>query len=91
MEIWRNNWNTLHTAITKAIRRSIMDGQVMTAQQILNETVKILGMIELPVIQQKAAVAILGSIQNIQIALHMMEEEKNAERQGAGNGNADTE
>ena len=58
--------------------------RVMNTQQILEETVKILGMIELPVIQQDAISAIYGSIRNIQIVLKMMEDEEK-------NGNADAE
>lgn len=68
-----------------------MEGRIMNTQQILNETMKILGTIELPVINQKAISAIIGCIQNIQIVLRMMEDEKNAERQEMRNGNADTE
>ena len=58
--------------------------RVMNTQKILEETVKILGMIELPVIQQDAISAIYGSIRNIQIVLKMMEDEEK-------NGNADAE
>lgn len=68
-----------------------MNGRIMNTQQILEETTKLLGTIELPVIQQKAISAIFGSIRNIQIVLRMMEDEKNAERQESENGNADAE
>ena len=68
-----------------------MDGRIMNTQQILEETTKLLGAIELPVIQQKAISAIFGSIRNIQIVLRMMEDEKNAERQESENGNSDAE
>lgn len=66
-----------------------MNGRIMNTRQILEETTKLLGTIELPVIQQKAIAAIFGSIRNIQIVLRMMEDEENAERQETENGNAD--
>ena len=62
--------------------------RVMNTQQILEETVKILSMIELPVIQQDAISAVYGSIRNLQIVLKMMEDEKKAVE---NHGNADAE
>ena len=64
--------------------------RVMNKKEIIEETINILGMIELPVCQAQAITAIQGSMKNLGIVLNMIEAEENAERDEE-NGNADTE
>lgn len=64
--------------------------RVMTKKEVVEETAKLLGSIELPVCMAKAINAIQGGIRNLNIVLAMLAEEEKA-RGGAENVNADAE
>ena len=62
--------------------------RVLSTKQVIEETVKVLGGIELPVCMAQAISAIQGGVHNLQMVLAMMAEEEKA-RKGAEDGNAD--
>lgn len=62
--------------------------RVLSTKQVIEETVKLLCGVELPVCMAKAISAIQGGVHNLQMVLAMMAEEEKA-RKGAEDGNAD--
>ena len=64
-----------------------MEERLMSKEQIIEETIKVLGSIELPMIHIKAIESIHGSIKNLSIVLQMMKSENEVEQ----NANADAE
>lgn len=64
--------------------------RVMNTKQVIEETVKVIGSIELPVFMAQQISAIQGGIQNLHMVLVMLAEEEKA-RKGAEDGNADAE
>ena len=66
--------------------------RVMNKKDILIETIKILGAVELPMICANAINSIQASIKNLDIAIQLIDaEEKPKERECVGNANADAE
>ena len=68
-----------------------MEGQVMSKEQVIEETIKLLSFIELPMVHQKPINSIQGSIRNLTIVLEMMKAEKEASMQEEKNGNVNAE
>ncbi len=64
--------------------------RVLNTKQVIEETIKVLGGIELPVCMARAISAIQGGVRNLQMVLAMMAEEEKA-RKGAEDGNANAE
>lgn len=64
--------------------------RVLNTKQVIEETVKVLCGIELPVCMAQAISAIQGGVHNLQMVLAMMAEEEKA-RKGADDGNANAE
>ena len=64
--------------------------RVLNTKQVIEETVKVLCGIELPVCMEQAISAIQGGIHNLNIVLVMLAEEEKAQK-GAEDGNADAE
>ena len=58
-----------------------MEGRVMSKEQVIQETIKILSFIELPMVHKTAINSIQGSIHNLQMVLEAMNEEKNADQE----------
>ena len=65
--------------------------RVMSKKEVLEETIKIFSMIELPMVQVAAINAIQGGLRNLRIVMQMMEAEEQANKQGAKDGNANAE
>lgn len=64
--------------------------RVMSKKEVVEETVKLLGSIELPVCMETAFNTIRGGIRNLNIVIAMLAEEEKA-RGDAEDGNADAE
>ena len=65
--------------------------RVMSKKEVVEETIKILGMVELPMCHVAAINAIHGSLRNLKIVVQMMEAEEQAAKQGVKDGNANAE
>ena len=68
-----------------------MEGRVMSKEQVIEETIKLLSFIELPMVHQKPINAIQGSIHNLNIVLEMMKAENSADHQEVKDEHADAE
>lgn len=55
-----------------------MEGRVLSKEQVIQETIKILSFIELPMVQKTAINSIQRSIHNLQMVFEAMNEEKKA-------------
>ena len=58
-----------------------MEGRVLSKEQVIEETVKILSFIELPMAFKTQINAIQSGIHNLQIVLEAMNEEKKADQE----------
>ena len=65
--------------------------RVMSKKDIIDETIKILGALELPMYFVTQINAIHGSLRNLKIVTQMMEAEEQAAKQGVEDGNANAE
>lgn len=66
--------------------------RVMNKKDILIETIKILGAVELPMICANAINSIQASIKNLDIAIQLIDaEEKPIKKESEENGNTDTD
>ena len=65
--------------------------RVMSKKEIIEETVKIFGTVELPMYMFNAINAIHGGLRNLKIVLQMMEAEEQAAKQEVENEHADAE
>jgi hypothetical protein len=66
-----------------------MEERVMSKQEVVEETIKILGSIELPMIMSSAISSIQGSIRNLRIVNQMMKAEEEMGRTKDENHNAE--
>ena len=57
-----------------------MEERVMSKQEVVEETIKILGSIELPMVMSDAISSIQGSIRNLRIVNQMMKAEEDMRR-----------
>jgi hypothetical protein len=55
-----------------------MEGRVLSKEQVIQETIKILSFIELPMVHKNAINSIQRSIHNLQMVFEAMNEEKKA-------------
>ena len=58
-----------------------MEGRVLSKEQVIQETIKILSFIELPMILKTQINSIQGSIHNLEMVLEAMNEEKKADQE----------
>lgn len=65
--------------------------RVLSKKDIIEETIKILGALELPMYLVTQINAIHGSLRNLKIVTQMMEAEEKAAKQGVEDGNANAE
>ena len=90
MALWWDNGNKIHVAKSEMIKGDAVMERVMNKKEVVEETVKLLGSIELPVCMAKAISTIQGGIRNLNIVLAMLAEEEKA-REVSEDGNADAE
>ena len=65
--------------------------RLMSKKEIIEETVKIFGTVELPMYMVNAINAIHGGLRNLKVVLQMMEAEEQAAKQEVENEHADAE
>ena len=68
-----------------------MEKRVMSKQEVVEETIKILGSIELPMVMFGAISSIQGSIRNLRIVNQMIKAEEQAANQEVEDEHADAE